>query len=103
MRFATLNLIKSRKKRKKMTYKAPIDDIKFTLDYMTEFSRRVNADEFTDLSQDLVDAVLLEAAKFAENEIAPLNRIGDVEGATLVTHDNAFNEVKTRDRLGENL
>lgn len=84
-----------------MTYKAPIDDIKFTLDYMTEFTTRVKADEFAELSPDLVDAVLLEAAKFAENEIAPLNRIGDVEGATLVKHDNAFNEVKTATGWGK--
>lgn len=78
-----------------MTYKAPINDIKFTLDYMTEFSGRVKQDEFADLSQDLVDAVLLEAAKFAENEIAPLNRIGDVEGAKLIQHNNGFNEITT--------
>src|SRR3954449_8973779 len=31
---------------------------------------------------DLVDAVLEEAGKFASNVLAPLNRTGDVEGAT---------------------
>lgn len=78
-----------------MTYKAPISDIKFTLDFITDFGQRVEKEEFTDLSADLVDAVLLEAAKFAEQEIAPLNRIGDTQGATLHVHDNAFNEVTT--------
>lgn len=78
-----------------MTYKAPINDIKFALDHMTEFSQRVEQGDFADLSSDLVDAILLEAAKFAENEIAPLNRIGDTEGVSLINHDNDFNEVKT--------
>lgn len=78
-----------------MTYKAPIDDIKFTLDHMTNFSQLVKDGRFADLSEDLVDAVLLEAAKFAENEIAPLNRVGDIEGATLIKNENGLNEVKT--------
>ncbi|MCJ8323120.1 MAG: acyl-CoA dehydrogenase [Rhizobiales bacterium] len=84
-----------------MTYKAPINDIKFTFDYMTEFTELVKAGKFADLSDDLIDAVLNEAAKFAENEIAPLNRVGDVEGAKLISHNNDYNEVKTATGWGK--
>ena len=78
-----------------MTYKAPINDIKFTLDYILDFADRVKQGQFEDLSEDLIDAVLNEAAKFSENELAPLNRIGDIQGSQFIAHDNQFNQVKT--------
>lgn len=83
-----------------MSYKAPIDDIKFTFNYMTDFGKMVDAGEFEDLSDDLVDAVLEEAAKFAQNEIAPLNRVGDIVGSKLIKHADKYNEVKTPEGWG---
>ena len=38
---------------------------------------------FPGLSEDLVDAVLTEAGRFATEELAPLNRVGDREGVQL--------------------
>ena len=38
---------------------------------------------FADLGDGLAEATLTEAGKFAENVLAPLNRIGDKDGATI--------------------
>jgi 3-(methylsulfanyl)propanoyl-CoA dehydrogenase len=57
-----------------MTYAAPLADIRLVLD------------AFGNLPGDaaeVADAVLGEAAKFAENELAPLNQIGDRIGSVL--------------------
>ena len=35
-----------------------------------------------DLSDDLVEAVLSESAKFSRDVLAPLNKTGDVQGST---------------------
>lgn len=62
-------------------YSAPIDDIRhalFDIAGMREFLDRNLA---PDLSEDLVEAILVEAARFAGEEIAPLARIGDETGA----------------------
>ena len=36
-----------------------------------------------EISADLVDAVLTEAGRFADEAVAPLNRVGDIQGAVL--------------------
>ena len=38
---------------------------------------------FGDLVEDLVDAILAEAGRFATEEVAPLYKIGDEQGAVL--------------------
>ena len=64
-----------------MTYSAPVADISFTLKHITGLAKGLEEGRFGDLSDDLVDAILEEAGKFAAEEIAPLNRIGDTVGA----------------------
>ncbi|MCG6857014.1 MAG: acyl-CoA dehydrogenase [Salaquimonas sp.] len=64
-------------------YRAPVSEIAFTLKYVAGLKPAVEAGVFGDLSEDLVDAVLEEAGRFASEEIAPLNRIGDQTGSTL--------------------
>ncbi|MCR4266721.1 acyl-CoA dehydrogenase [Nitratireductor sp. ZSWI3] len=64
-------------------YRAPVDEIAFTLKHVTGFAADLEAGRFGDLSEDLVDAILTEAGRFAAEEIAPLARIGDETGAVL--------------------
>jgi len=62
-------------------YRAPIDDIRhalFDIAGMREFLERDLAPQLT---EDLVDAILSEAGRFAAEEIAPVARIGDEVGA----------------------
>ena len=62
------------------TYKAPVDDVQFLLYDVLHFERYDNLPGFTDASPDVVNAILGEAAKFSEEVLAPLNRVGDLEG-----------------------
>ncbi|PLX36320.1 MAG: acyl-CoA dehydrogenase [Hyphomicrobiales bacterium] len=64
-----------------MSYNAPVADISFTLKQIVGLSEELQKDRFGDLSDDLVDAIIEEAGKFAGEEIAPLNRVGDTVGA----------------------
>jgi acyl-CoA dehydrogenase len=63
-----------------MTYRAPVADIAFTLKHAGGFKRALEDGLYGDLSEDVVDAVLEEAGKFATDVIAPLNRVGDAHG-----------------------
>jgi len=66
-----------------LTYRAPVSDIAFTLRHIAGLDRELERGTFGDLSADLVEAVLEEAGKFATEEIAPLNAIGDQHGTPL--------------------
>src|SRR5947209_15441352 len=66
-----------------MTYRAPVGEIAFTLKHAAGLKRALDEGLYGDLTEDLVDAVLEEAGKFATDVIAPLNRVGDVHGAPL--------------------
>jgi alkylation response protein AidB-like acyl-CoA dehydrogenase len=62
-----------------MTFRAPVRDLAFAL--KTVGHPELLARAYPDLDADTVQAVLEAAAAFADNELAPLNRKGDVEGA----------------------
>ena len=64
-------------------YRAPVAEISHTLKQVAGLSDAMEDGKFGDLSQDLVDAVLEEAGKFASDRIAPLNRDSDLIGAKL--------------------
>jgi len=68
------------------TYKAPVDDALFLLNDVFHFDRYGNLPGFADASPDIVEAILGEAAKFCEETLTPLNRIGDAQGCT--RHDD---------------
>jgi len=61
-------------------YKAPVDDALFLLNDVFHLDHYGNLPGFSDASPDVVGAVLREAAKFSEEVLTPLNRVGDKEG-----------------------
>jgi alkylation response protein AidB-like acyl-CoA dehydrogenase len=62
------------------TYKAPVDNVMFLLGDVFHIERFNNLPGFADVTPDLLEAVLAEAAKFCQDVLAPLNRVGDKEG-----------------------
>jgi alkylation response protein AidB-like acyl-CoA dehydrogenase len=64
------------------SYKAPVRDMQFLLHDVLGFEELTKYDAFQDVDGDLADAILTEAAKFAEDVLAPLNVVGDHEGCT---------------------
>jgi hypothetical protein len=68
------------------TYKAPVDDVLFLVNDVFHLERYGNLPGFADATSDTVEAILREAAKFSEEVLTPLNRVGDTEGCT--RHDD---------------
>ena len=64
-------------------YRAPVDEIAFTLNHVAGLKPALDSGQFGDLSEDVADAVLSEAGRFATEEVAPLYRTGDRHGAVL--------------------
>lgn len=64
-------------------YRAPIAEIAHTMSHVSGFSHAMQNGCFGDLSQDIVDAILEEAGKFANDQIAPMLMIGDAHGTKL--------------------
>jgi len=66
-----------------MTYRAPVEDIAFTLKHSAGLKSALDEGLYGDLTEADIDAVLEEAGKFASTVIAPLNTIGDKHGTPL--------------------
>ncbi|MEP9370886.1 acyl-CoA dehydrogenase family protein [Mesorhizobium sp. KR1-2] len=64
-------------------YRAPVEEISFTLKHVAGLKAAIEAGALGDLSEDLADAILQEAGRFASEEVAPLREIGDRHGAVL--------------------
>jgi alkylation response protein AidB-like acyl-CoA dehydrogenase len=64
-------------------YTPPVDDILFTLRNVAAIDEIAKLDRFAEFDPDYLDALLGEAARFCAEVIAPINRVGDTEGATL--------------------
>lgn len=64
-----------------MTYRAPTQDIRFIIKELADLDGVLALPGFEEVSEDLVDAVLEENARFVEQAIAPLNRQGDTSPA----------------------
>ena len=69
------------------TYSAPIRDMKFNLKELVGLEDISSLSSYKEYTEDLVDAVLGEAGKFATGVLDPLNRSGDKEGAKLTKND----------------
>ena len=61
-------------------YQAPLTDMKFVLRELVDLQLLAQLPGFGDMTLDVADAVLDEAAKFAGGVLSPLNRSGDLEG-----------------------
>ncbi|MCL4106118.1 UNVERIFIED_CONTAM: hypothetical protein GTU68_058424 [Idotea baltica] len=62
-------------------YKAPLRDVSFVMNELLESEKLYQTlPGFEEASQDMLDAIVGEAAKFCEEVIAPLNQPGDEEG-----------------------
>ena len=62
------------------SYKVPLDDIRFVLHELLDVGQLAKLPGYEEATPDTVDAILEEAARLAENELAPLNQSGDEEG-----------------------
>src|SRR3546814_7471520 len=62
------------------TYKAPLRDMRFVLHELLDVAQIAELPGYAEATPDLVDSILDEAAKLAEEVLAPLNRAGDEEG-----------------------
>ena len=62
------------------TFRAPVRETAFIIRDVLNYQRFDNIAGFRDVSPDLLEAILDEGAKLAENVMQPLNRVGDVEG-----------------------
>ena len=66
------------------TYKAPIKDMQFVMNEVLDYQQHYRVLPCgEDASPDMVDAILLECAKFCEEILAPLNQVGDEIGCKL--------------------
>ena len=62
-------------------FRVDLDEISFNLRHVADLDGLAKLEAFEHVEADVVDQVLAEAARFAEEVIAPLNRVGDTEGA----------------------
>ena len=67
-----------------MTYTAPLRDIRFALEEIAGIGTVAALPGYEEATEELRDSILDEAAKIAGEVLAPLNRVGDTQGAKWV-------------------
>ena len=68
------------------TYVAPLKDMLFVINELAGLDEVSRLPGCEDVNAELVEAVLGEAAKFAQEVLEPLNRVGDEQQAKLADH-----------------
>ena len=66
-----------------VAYKAPVKDIVFGYEVIDSYNVLNKIAAFSDFSEDIVVPTMEECAKFSEEVLAPINAIGDKQGATI--------------------
>ncbi|MBA4811803.1 MAG: acyl-CoA dehydrogenase C-terminal domain-containing protein [Candidatus Actinomarina sp.] len=66
-----------------VSYKAPVKDIVFGYEVIDSYNVLNKIAAFSDFSEDVVVPTMEECAKFSEEVLAPINAIGDQQGATI--------------------
>ncbi|OIP86403.1 MAG: acyl-CoA dehydrogenase [Rhodobacterales bacterium CG2_30_65_12] len=66
-----------------MPYRAPVNEFRFMLHHVVAYDQVAATDRFAEAGFDTALAVVEEAAKLNDAVLAPLNRVGDSEGAVL--------------------
>ncbi len=64
------------------TYKAPLRDMRFVIHEMLDAEQLSKLPGYEEATADTIDAIIEEGAKFCEDKLLPLNRVGDEEGCT---------------------
>src|SRR5690606_17938488 len=62
-------------------YTAPLRDMRFALDHLAGLDEVTALEGFEHVDHDGVLSILEEYARFMEDKVAPLNRIGDLQGS----------------------
>ncbi len=62
------------------SYRAPLRDIRFVVHDVLDFEDHYRSFGRTELTHDLLEGILEEGARFAEDVLAPTNRVGDEHG-----------------------
>ncbi|HXL82906.1 MAG TPA: acyl-CoA dehydrogenase N-terminal domain-containing protein, partial [Casimicrobiaceae bacterium] len=65
------------------TYIAPLRDMQFVMQELAGWEQLAALPGYEEVTPELAEAVLEEAAKLASEVLAPLNKIGDERGASL--------------------
>ena len=66
-----------------VAFKAPVKDIVFGYEVVETYDVISKIPAFSDFNEDIVIPTMDECAKFAEEVLAPINAIGDQQGATI--------------------
>ncbi len=65
------------------TYVAPVQDMRFVIEELADLSTLRRLPAFEEVTSDLVEVVLDEGARLAGEVLAPLNKIGDLQGSVI--------------------